>query len=156
MDEDFEDFLAEDKRQHPNCNYSFFSQRQCKSVNGSSVCEVVKRVNRICPGERPVEVISRRTQEDGASGSHASSGLGMGSDLPDLHHFMDPFSLFDHFLRGIDSSMQPRGGGHGNYGRGQGLFPVEPPHRYPVGNESSSNEPGRRVSGRVSGPIEKI
>jgi hypothetical protein len=54
-----ESLIQEDKRQHPQCHYSqSFSQSCNLNKNNEYICETLKRVTRLCPGEKPVDILS--------------------------------------------------------------------------------------------------
>ena len=48
-----EEAVAKDRCDHPDCYYSTSSSRQCRTVNGESVCEVMRRAFSWC-FQRPI------------------------------------------------------------------------------------------------------
>ena len=68
MNDDTDNVIEEDKKQHPKCGYSkqyskevFFLSLfyfQCRSVNGKMNCKQIEQLFRVCPGKRPVIELS--------------------------------------------------------------------------------------------------
>jgi hypothetical protein len=168
-DGEIDEIIAEDRRSNPSCNYSYSNQRRCQSVNGKSVCDVLNRVMRMCPGKAPIEVYSNSIKEDSDSSAMIggrSNGFSDHEPFPIPKHFDDPLSLFgdmlkefarpglppgfpgaprsyDGFFSHEDDDSEPRFSLPDREQRGFGLF--GPP---------KSNPPP--VKGEVSGPIERI
>lgn len=46
--------ICEDKEKNPQCGYSTSSSTSCRTVNGESKCEKIKRIYRNCPGKPQV------------------------------------------------------------------------------------------------------
>jgi hypothetical protein len=147
----FDDIITDDKKSHPNCNYSYYSQRQCRSINGDSVCELAKKISRMCPGERPVEIFSKTSRDD-SSGlvPHDIFGGNEDFDFP-IPKIADPFSMLEKFMRGIDGLSPDKRSSD------RSTTPLDPPHRsYGDRPGAGSENPRRTIDGHVSGPIEKI
>jgi len=103
MDES-EKIVEEDRKQFPNCNYSFSSSKSCRTKDGGLVCEMMKTINRNCPKERPVTIYSSKTQYD------ADPGLESNNSSP----FPEFGSSFD-ILKEIEKSLgAQRRAGTGN------------------------------------------
>lgn len=171
-DQDIDEFVAEDRRANPSCNYSFSNQRRCQSVNGKSVCEVLHRVMRMCPGKAPAEIYSNSTKEDLDSGNYPSSSRGSNT-FPDHDAFPvprmleDPLSLFGSMLKefarpgfppGFPGSPKSHGGVfHDNSDSDEPRFAAPERDQRSFGGlfgpPKSSQPP---VKGEVSGPIERI
>jgi hypothetical protein len=168
-DGDVDEFMAEDRRMNPSCNYSYSNQRRCQSVNGKSVCEVLNRVMRMCPGKAPVEIYANNTKEDSDAGNFSSSsgGSSMFPDhdaFPVPRAFEDPLSLFGSMLQEFTRPGFPPGfpGAPRNHG---GFFEDDDEPKFSVperdhrsfgglfGPPKSSQPP---IKGEVSGPIERI
>lgn len=68
MDNDRE-IIQEDQLKHPNCRYSVYLSKSCRSKNGEYVCEELKKIDRVCPGQKPVNIYSNSRQFDGDQNS---------------------------------------------------------------------------------------
>lgn len=82
MDGD-EEIVKQDKLQHPTCRYATYLSQACTTKNGEFVCETTKRIDRMCPKEKPVTVFSSSKQHIGDSESRPSSDA------------IGPFSSYD-------------------------------------------------------------
>ena len=168
-DPEIDEFIAQDRKANPSCNYSYSNKKRCQSVNGKSVCEVLNQVTRMCPGKAPIQIYSNTSKEDSDAGDFSSSS---GSGQPGM------FSLFDDILKEFSRPGLPPGF-HGTP-RNRDDFPYDdddigeprfaPPerdHRRGFGgfggglfgstpNSSKKKNSIPPIEGEVSGPIEKI
>jgi hypothetical protein len=53
------DIIEADKKKHPNCHYSESLQKSCSQTNDDFLCETVRSVLRLCPNERPVQILNK-------------------------------------------------------------------------------------------------
>ncbi|TMW64944.1 hypothetical protein Poli38472_009111 [Pythium oligandrum] len=157
------ELIQKDREENPGCFYSTALSQSCRSVNGDSKCEIVKKIFRQCPGKNR-ELISNRKEvtEDEHAGEDMTKDdffnhERMDSRKGDLGSFFDPFrqreddfeaqlSPFDFFRQEMLRPFESFFGG-GLFGGGNGsLFgedferefermPVHPPSRRP------SNQP---------------
>ena len=121
-DDEVRAFVEKDRCEHADCYYSTSSSRSCRTVNGESRCELVRRVLRQCPGERGQrEVFSSRSTEEGGGGGGGGGGSGVfdegsagaggiGGGLGDFFFgggggsqggpraLMDPFTMMDEMI----------------------------------------------------------
>lgn len=98
-----DEIIKEDRLQHPNCSYARSLQQSCSNKNGEFTCETIKKINRMCPNERPVVIFSENMSQKGSKDV----------DIP-----FDPFDLLKDF-----------GFGESTIGRPPGGFPSMPPIR---------------------------
>jgi hypothetical protein len=152
-----EEIISRDRQANPGCHYSSSSSHVCSSQNGSFVCEVLKQIQRNCPGKRPESIFYSKTVDDGAKGI---------PDMPNItadieKHFgglqggMNPFGMFGDLLGRLPdmfpgfSAELPHGDEVPHSSRD---FPVIPPHKMDKYKNKAEN-PSFNI--RV-GPIEKI
>lgn len=65
--------IQRDKQQYPDCSYSSSMSESCSTQeDGKFVCEIIKNLSRLCPGENPVTVLSRKETVDNPSSSDSS------------------------------------------------------------------------------------
>ena len=173
-----EEIVRKDKLDHPNCGYSISTSKSCSTRDGIFVCETLKKINRMCPNERPVTVYSNKIKTDGK-----------GVDNNDDDLMLSPFDLFKELSKSgfptpieripkqiprlpveddIDSGFKFQFGGNGlddsengifkgllnkfGFGKKKGDGP-EPP-KPPTG--SDNNGQPKPPSGRRVGPSEDI
>ena len=146
MDEDLTAFINEDQKENPNCNYSYSNQKRCSSINGESVCEVINRVQRLCPNARPIEIYSKSsTSKDTNEYSKQPKEFGILPDVFDSLLTGDPLAMFEKLLNSNDRFSN---------------FPDVPtfPHnmRPPIPNRTDNNLKPPSIEGRASGPVERI
>lgn len=111
--------IEEDKeRTKYRCSYSISSSESCSSADGKFVCEVMKRIQRNCPGERPVTIFSKNEKNDSNE-----------SDIAERHqshshsHSSSSSHSMDFNSGGGQSSMDFNfGGGGGIFGAGVDPF----------------------------------
>jgi hypothetical protein len=109
--------------------------RRYKYVNGSSHAETLRRILRTCPGQRPVEIFSKRETEEGGAGAASSPSSSSGArhgdcpvgpplPLPSLE------AELEGLVEGLASELQaalesfpffPPGPGGGGGGQGGGV-----------------------------------
>ena len=98
--------IKRDRAEHPECNYSQSSSTQCSMQNNELVCDTVRRVMRMCQGQRPVEIF-RKTETSTDDSSQQMPSFPHFPQLPDFsssHHgdmFGDPFKMMDKFMSGF-------------------------------------------------------
>ena len=167
--------VEEDKKKHPHCNYSTSFQKFCRSLNGDSSCEDIKRVLRVCPGERPVEIFNKSDKkgedsshfwsfgardERGFRGKTDESGMwdfGMGHNFP-----ADIFSLFESDLRGIFPNIigNDRSASAGPESKHKSAMQppitIAPPHRVPKGQNPVRSSSSPHIDGYATGESESI
>ncbi|TDH68861.1 hypothetical protein CCR75_000308 [Bremia lactucae] len=61
LSEDEQELIHRDREVHPECFYSTALSKSCRSINGDSKCEIIKKIYRQCPNSRK-ELISNRTE----------------------------------------------------------------------------------------------
>ena len=162
--------LEEDKKVHPNCNYSQTRSQTCRSVNGQFVCDVVARITRMCPGKAPVDIYSRTiTENSDNSSSSMLNDKPFHSPFsgPSGNNLQDPFAIFESIMKDFNH----------DFGSVQHPSPHNPPNNRPFsfsyrrsqqppdqqfdeereehvyGKKSKSS---KTAEGHVSGPIERI
>ena len=163
MDEKDLKIIEEDSRQHPQCTYSQSLSKSQSNVNGKFVAEIIKHVQRHCPGERPVDVISSKTVSDSKNQDMDDEfpslfglpfGFGRGNGSQDGGG-LDPFSMIEKFMRfpgsGSGSKSPWEIGKPWEFGDNgddsEGYYSKKP----------SSKAPSTKIKGGViSGPIEEI
>jgi len=138
-DDEAQAFIEKDRCEHQDCYYSTSSSRSCRSINGESKCDLLRRVLRQCPGEPQREVFaSRSTEEGGGAAAQIGGALGGGGGFGDFFlggggaregggaggpGMADPFALMEEMMGqffggGMHGGMH--GGGHGAEHRGGG------------------------------------
>jgi hypothetical protein len=135
-DDEVQEFVEKDRCEHQDCYYSTSSSRSCRSINGESKCDLLRRVFRQCPGEPQREVFASHSTEEGGGGAAAQIGgaLGDGGGLgdfflggggargeggaggrPGVGAMADPFALMEEMM-GQFFGGGAHGGMHGGYG----------------------------------------
>ncbi|TYZ61960.1 hypothetical protein PybrP1_008980 [[Pythium] brassicae (nom. inval.)] len=61
LSDEEQQLIQRDRDENPGCFYSTALSQSCRSINGDSKCELVKKIFRQCPG-RSKELISNRTE----------------------------------------------------------------------------------------------
>jgi hypothetical protein len=166
-------FLDEDKKMNPECNYSQTHSKSCRSINGESVCEVLRKITRFCPGKRPEDIYSNSTTDESSSSSSSSSSRfgkreGGGSFDPFLnsHGADDPFSIFESILKDFNHNFgalqrQHPDSHHHEARPGRGRPPLfDPFQRFDDDQDEADSvkKPNSKaaIDGHVTGPIERI
>uniref|UniRef100_H3GM09 Uncharacterized protein n=1 Tax=Phytophthora ramorum TaxID=164328 RepID=H3GM09_PHYRM len=74
LSDEEQELIQKDREANPGCFYSTALSQSCRSINGDSKCEIIKKIFRQCPNSRK-ELISNRKEitEDEHSGE-ASTG----------------------------------------------------------------------------------
>lgn len=163
MDEKDLQIIEEDSRQHPQCTYSQSLSKSHSNVNGKFVAEIIKHVQRHCPGERPVDVISSKTVSD-------NKHQDMDDDFPSLFGFpfgqnrgggsdggfgsFDPFSMLEKFMRFPDSNNNSRP--PFEFGKPWEGRVAEDDDSYSRGPNKSKFPSNKFKGGVISGPVEEI
>ena len=103
-DDDLSIIMDQDKAKNPSCSYSQTNSSSCRSTNGQSVCEVLTRITRMCPGQRPVDIYSNSITEntDASSSSTLFGKHHRASDNDFGRHQQDPFAIFDSLFRELN------------------------------------------------------
>ena len=58
-----EDVVKNDNKKFPHCGYSTSSSMKCNTTEeGHYVCETIKSIQRLCPGERPIVIYNEKEQ----------------------------------------------------------------------------------------------
>ena len=168
MNEEESLVLEEDKKQNPDCNYSQTRSQTCRSVNGQTVCDVMARITRLCPGRAPVDIFSKTTTQNSDNSSSSSINekpfhSPFSGQSGNLH---DPFSIFDSIMRDFNhdfgSVQHPS-----PYPPNDRPFPFRRSQRPQPPDQQFDEEREDHVLGRksknpkakeghVSGPIERI
>ncbi|GAB9476624.1 hypothetical protein Gpo141_00013686 [Globisporangium polare] len=139
LSDEEQQLIQRDREENPGCFYSTALSQSCRSINGDSKCEIVKKIFRQCPGMSK-ELISNRKEitEDEHSGE-LSAGDFFNRERMDpkkreesgFGAFFDPFqreddfeaqmSPFDFFRQEL---LRPFEGLFGGFGddRGNSLF----------------------------------
>uniref|UniRef100_A0AAV1T7V9 Uncharacterized protein n=1 Tax=Peronospora matthiolae TaxID=2874970 RepID=A0AAV1T7V9_9STRA len=68
-----QELIQKDREANPGCFYSTALSQSCRSTNGDSKCEIIKKIFRQCPNA-PKELISNRKEV--AEDEHGSAGMG--------------------------------------------------------------------------------
>lgn len=173
MEEEDEWKIEEDKRAHPNCSYAQTLSKSCSNANGKFVCDTIKNIQRLCPGQKPVSIVSRSevgdSQQDDTPGfnimapftGRGGSGFGLGNfgGFGGLGGFGDDSqegsgdplsSLLEGFIRGFGGQNPAAGSQLPPTRRNDDLLP---PHARGSGAAPRSQ---RKISGWISGPVEDI
>jgi hypothetical protein len=156
-------FLREDQKSHPNCQYSQSYQSMCSNRNGKYQCEKITKIIRQCPGERPMEVyrdsengndsINHSGEEEFGFENHFGKlfdglfnfGRGSNEQAPNMDSFLNDFLQKPPLSRqipGIEDNPMTK-----DSKRPQLL----PPHKLPKGQTPLPN-----FDGYVSGPPESL
>ncbi|KAF4325583.1 hypothetical protein BBO99_00002021 [Phytophthora kernoviae] len=69
LSDEEQELIQKDREENPGCFYSTALSQSCRSMNGDSKCEIIKKIFRQCPGSRK-QLISNRKEitEDEHSG----------------------------------------------------------------------------------------
>jgi hypothetical protein len=164
MDEENK-LIDEDKVKNPNCHYSESLSKSLSNINGKSVSETVRNVQRLCPGKKPVSIISSRTVTDGNDHNDDFSMSKFG-----FPGFSGMFGQSNDSISGIDSFLKDFGFGSLDQIEGA-IIRNQPPHRNGVivpphhrqqqgatdqQLEEMFGNNGDRFRGTIAGPAEDI
>lgn len=61
LSEEEQELIQKDREANPGCFYSTALSQSCRSINGDSKCEIIKKIFRQCPNSRK-ELISNRKE----------------------------------------------------------------------------------------------
>jgi hypothetical protein len=152
MDED--EVLRQDRAAHPDCTYSTTSSQMCSSVNGSFVCEVLKQIQRNCPGKRPENIFYSKTVDDAAKIPDMGIPSGIQNHFGDIQD-VNPFNMLGDLLGKVFPEFGEFSSGPADRfeDRFSGTVPVVPPHKL---DKYKADNPGHVRKDRIAGPIEKI
>lgn len=142
-EEDISRIVEEDRHKTNNklCGYSVSSSESCSSNDGKFVCQLIKKVQRSCPGEHPVTIYSRTEKSDGSEADLGDQLKGFGEfEMGDI----DPFSMAKNFF---DFYKFPV---HGEHPRSN-----QAPHRMPRDHKNLPR-PLPPSRGEITGPDEEI
>ena len=90
--------ISQDRLNHPQCSYSRHLNRQCSySSKQGMVCEQIRQVFRLCPGEPPRAILSVSSKEDGHQAEATTPAPPHDDDLlrkfsDDIARLIPPFS----------------------------------------------------------------
>lgn len=96
--------IEADKEKHPECFYSQMSEQQCsKGSDNNYFCTVIKRAQRMCPGQKPVDIYVHKEERNDDSGS---MGEGMISNMPPMPGFNGmEGAIFNEIFNGIAGGL---------------------------------------------------
>ncbi|KAJ0404880.1 hypothetical protein ATCC90586_007830 [Pythium insidiosum] len=106
LSDDEQALIQKDREENPGCFYSTAFSQSCRSINGESKCEIVKKIFRQCPGKKK-ELISNSKEitEDEHGGDDLVSGDFFNRERMDSRRgdpFGQQFGAFDPFRRRED------------------------------------------------------
>eukprot|EP01038_Epipyxis_sp_PR26KG_P005587 gene5587-7713_t len=123
-DEDDRRIIEEDRKRNPNCGYSISSSSTGSTINGKYVYETSKILQRMCPGQSPVEIFSKSQKQDHPPQSKNTEGGWYDNSnqrsIPQLNEFFENSvhladqimgNLFSGFGGFIDSDFPKQKGG---------------------------------------------
>lgn len=73
--------IEADKSKHPNCHYSESLQKRCSQTNDDFLCETVRSVLRLCPNERPVQILNKVERTTDPSQMHIDSQIDFNNEI---------------------------------------------------------------------------
>jgi hypothetical protein len=110
-DDDVSAIIEQDKQKNPNCHYSQTHSSSCRSTNGQSVCEVLTRITRMCPGQRPIDIYSNSSTTENSNSSSVGTQPRVADPFFERQQQQDPLAIFDslfrEFSQGFGGFQQP-------------------------------------------------
>ncbi|DBA04938.1 TPA: hypothetical protein N0F65_006940 [Lagenidium giganteum] len=105
LSEEEQELIRKDREENPGCFYSTSLSQSCRSINGESKCEIIKKIFRQCPG-KPKDLISNRqevTEDEHAGADFAGDFFNRERMDSQRSEFGDGgFGFFDPFRRRED------------------------------------------------------
>jgi hypothetical protein len=165
--------IAEDQRKHPGCGYSQSHSQKCSNNKDNEyICETLKRITRICPGERNVDLIHSSTSSSSSDPFNNNIHKHPNPFDKQLSPFgndnVDPFSLFENiFDKFIGSSgvfdidYNRNNPNHhyqipkSNHNKKELPFSTIPPHKLDD-KDYNNQKSNHNNNGIISGPIDKV
>ena len=101
-----------DKEKHPDCFYSQMNEQQCRTGSDDNyLCTIIKRAQRMCPGERPVDIYVHKEETNDDLGNMNGRMITGMPNMPDMNGMEG--AIFNDIFNGIAGSLFGRHfGGH--------------------------------------------
>lgn len=145
--------IEKDKISHPSCHYSISSSQSSSFLNNNYTQETIRRILRFCPGEKPVEIFSKKDKSNGTSQNN-NNQQNFSESLPSksfddfpCNRFPHPFSSFFDLLHQFPNHQEDIFPNNDNFSA-----PSLPPHEYR--NRLKTNKDNENPE-RFLGDIEK-
>ncbi|KAG7378249.1 hypothetical protein PHYPSEUDO_010313 [Phytophthora pseudosyringae] len=74
LSDEEQELIQKDREASPGCFYSTALSQSCRSINGDSKCEIVKKIFRQCPNARKELISNRKEITEDEHGGEAAAG----------------------------------------------------------------------------------
>jgi hypothetical protein len=74
LSDEEQELIQKDRDANPGCFYSTALSQSCRSMNGDSKCEIVKKIFRQCPNARKELISNRKEVTEDEHGGEAAAG----------------------------------------------------------------------------------
>jgi len=166
--------IAEDQRKHPGCGYSqSYSQKCSNNKDNEYICETLKRITRICPGEKNVDIFSTSSSSSDPFNNNIHKHPNPFGNHKQLNPFgndnIDPFSLLENMIEkfignngvfDIDDNRNNNNPNHhyqlpkSYHNKKELPFSTIPPHK--LNDKDYNNQKSNNSNGIIAGPIDKV
>uniref|UniRef100_K3WU06 Uncharacterized protein n=1 Tax=Globisporangium ultimum (strain ATCC 200006 / CBS 805.95 / DAOM BR144) TaxID=431595 RepID=K3WU06_GLOUD len=74
LSDEEQELIQRDREENPGCFYSTALSQSCRSINGDSKCEIIKKIFRQCPGQSKELISNRKEITEDEHGGEFSAG----------------------------------------------------------------------------------
>ncbi|KAL3674615.1 hypothetical protein V7S43_000558 [Phytophthora oleae] len=74
LSDEEQELIQKDREANPGCFYSTALSQSCRSINGDSKCEIIKKIFRQCPNTRKELISNRKEITEDEHGGEAAAG----------------------------------------------------------------------------------
>ncbi|KUF88354.1 hypothetical protein AM587_10008503 [Phytophthora nicotianae] len=74
LSDEEQELIQQDREANPGCFYSTALSQSCRSINGDSKCEIIKKIFRQCPNARKELISNRKEITEDEHGGEATAG----------------------------------------------------------------------------------